>query len=271
MDRCALSLAVLVLLAGRVVESKAADPRAASFDYEPLERALQAFVDSKGLVDYRALQQNRKDLDEMVRRMARLSPANAPELFSSRDTQLAYWINAYNTLVLRMVVDHYPISSITKIGLIPFGAFFVKHVELGGKKLTLRSLENDVIREGFHDPRIHFAINCASRSCPPLAQHVYLSETLDQQLDAAARRFINDSREVTLDEVGKRIVLSKIFDWYASDFKEADTKLRREGTVVDYLKLYLTPDRQKVLQRLSNAKVGYRDYDWGLNNQGTSE
>ncbi len=242
----------------------------ASFDYTPLERVLLAYVDDAGFVNYTALKQNRADLDQVIQQMARVSPANTAQLFPTRETQLAHWINAYNALVLGTVADHYPVSSITKIGAIPFGAFFIKRVELGGKKLTLRSLENQVIREGFHDARIHFAINCASRSCPPLARHVYRPEMLDRQLDAAARAFINDNRQVTLDEAGHRIVLSKIFDWYASDFKAADAaRFHRNGTVLSYLELYLSPERREILEKLSGAKVSYHDYDWGLNDQAT--
>ncbi len=240
----------------------------ASFDYTPLERVLQAYVDDAGFVNYTALKQNRADLDHMIQQIAQVSPANGPQLFPTHDAQLAYWINAYNALILGIVADHYPTSSITKIGVIPYEAFFVKRVELGGEKMTLRNLENQVIRAGFNDPRIHFAINCASRSCPPLARRVYRPETLDHQLDDATRAFINDKRQVTLDEAGHRIVLSKIFHWYASDFKDAfAARFHRNGTVLDYLKLYLTPERQAILEKLSGAPVSYYEYDWGLNDQ----
>ncbi len=237
-------------------------------DYAPLERVLAAHVDAQGFVDYASLKQDRGDLDRMIEEIERASPASAPELFPTREARLAYWINAYNAWILRIVVDHYPVSSITRIGRVPYGAFFVMRVTLGGKKMTLHSLENDVIRAGFHDPRIHFAINCASRSCPPLAHHVYQPETLDRQLDDAARAFINDNRQVTLDEAGRTIVLSKIFDWYASDFKEAAAaKFHRPGTVLDYLRTYLTPERLKTLDKLTGINPAYHDYDWSLNGQ----
>ncbi len=263
-----LALTLIFTLACPTDSSSKENNAPASFDYAPFERVLSSYVDEAGSVNYSGLKQNRADLDRIIQEMARASPSNAPQLFPTRDTQLAYWINAYNAEVLRMVVDHYPTSSITKIGLIPFGAFFVARIELGGKKMTLRSLENDVIRSGFHDPRIHFAINCASRSCPPLVRHLYRPETLDAQLDAAARAFINDNRQVVLDETRHTIVLSKIFDWYASDFQNAyAAKFKKRGTVADYLKVYLTPERLGILEKLSGAKVTYQDYDWGLNDQ----
>jgi hypothetical protein len=253
---------------GMLLACPAVSAPPANLDYSPLERVLAAYVDEAGLVNYAALKQNRAELDRIVEQMARASPASDPQAFPTREARLAYWINAYNAAVLRIVVDHYPTSSITKIGLIPYGAFFIERLELGGKKLTLRNLENRVIRQGFHEARIHFAINCASRSCPPLGRSVYRPETLDAQLDAAARAFINDNRQVTLDEAGHHIVLSKIFDWYASDFKEAYAqKFHRQGGALDYLEMYLTPERGRTLARLSGAKVTYHNYDWGLNDQ----
>jgi len=240
----------------------------ASFDYRPLERVLASFVDAEGRVDYAALKQNRGDLDKMIEQISNRSPDNAPQLFPTREAKLAYWINAYNAWILRIVVDNYPTPSITKIGLVPYGAFFVKRVRLGGEEMTLRSLENDIIRGRFHEPRIHFAINCASASCPPLRSHAYLPETLDAQLDAAARAFINNPRHVSFDAAGNRIELSKIFDWYAADFTEAPiSKSGGKRTAVDYLKGYLSNERRQVLEKLSQAKISYQDYDWSLNDQ----
>ena len=258
---------LLLILAGCAnARSQEAKAPPAAMDYAPLARVLADQVDSEGFVDYVGLKQNPADLDRTIEEIERASPASAPELFPSRESRLAYWINAYNAWILRIVVDHYPVSSITRIGGIPYSAFFVMRVTLGGKKMTLHALETDVIRAGFHDPRIHFAINCASRSCPPLARQVYRPETLDRELDQAARAFINDNRQVTLDEAGRKIVLSKIFDWYASDFKDAAAaKFHHPGSVVDYLRTYLTPERQKALDQLSGVKPAYHDYDWSLN------
>ena len=239
---------------------------AEQFDYAPLNRVLSSYVNSNGKVNYRKLKQNRADLDGMIEQIVRVSPDSAQELFPTREEKLAYWINAYNAWILRIVVDKYPISSITKTGTIPYGAFFIKRVTLGGKKMTLRSLENDIIRGRFHDPRIHFAINCASISCPPLAPQSYEPQTLDRQLDEAARAFINDNNNVTLDQKAHKIVLSKIFDWYDSDFKDAAAKQgKKDAKVLDYLRQYLSPERVKTLDQLQDAPVSFYGYDWGLN------
>ncbi len=257
-----------VLLIGVLSLVGDTEPQQPPFDYRPLERVLANYVDGKGRVDYAALKQNRDDLDEMIERFSNRSPDSAPDLFPTREAKLAYWINAYNTWILRIVVDDYPTSSITKIGLVPYGAFFVKRVPLGGEKMTLRSLENDIIRGRFHDPRIHFAINCASASCPPLRSRAYRPETLDAQLDAATRAFINDKRHVRLDPAGNRIELSKIFEWYSSDFTAtAGSNSGGKKTVVGYLKGYLNDERRKVLEEISPAKIIYQDYDWSLNDR----
>ncbi len=260
------AVGIVIFLSGPGAQAKPSRPSA--LDWAPLERVLETFVDDRGLVRYSALKLHRADLDRAIAEIERLSPLNAPELFPTRQARLAYWINAYNAWVLRLVVDHYPTSSITRIGPIPFGAFFITRVDVGGKKMTLRALENDILRGDFQDARIHFAINCASRSCPPLARHVYRAETLEEQLDQAARAFINDDHQVTLNPAERRIVVSKLFDWYASDFRASVAeKSHGQGTVLDYLAAYLTPQRRQALEKLAAARVSYHEYDWGLNDQ----
>ena len=262
------SLALVPALLGVAALLGGPTPQQTPFHYNPLQRVLTRHVGADGRVDYAALKQNRGDLDRMIEQISAVSPDNKPQLFPTREAKLAYWINAYNAWILRVVADNYPTSSITKIGLIPYGAFFVKRVRLGGEQMTLRSLENDIIRARFHDPRIHFAVNCASASCPPLSARVYLPDTLDEQLDSAARAFINDDRQVNFDVAGNRIGLSKIFDWYASDFTESlSSTPGGKRTVMDYIRIYLTNARRQVLARIPNAKVSYQDYDWSLNDQ----
>ncbi|MGH9430995.1 MAG: DUF547 domain-containing protein [Terriglobia bacterium] len=258
MKRTSLALVILLLA------TQSSAPSAARIDEASYAQTLQKYVSNDGRVDYAALKKNHAGLDSFIQEISATSPANAPRMFSTRAEQLAYWINAYNAWVLKIVVDHYPIESITKIGLIPFSAFYVDRITLGDKSMTLNTLETGVLRSGFHEPRIHFAINCASRSCPPLARQAYRAETLDQQLNAAARNFVNDNRNVTLDEAHHRIVLSMILKWYAKDFESA-VPSSKKATVLDYLKTYLTPQRQTVLSHLQGAAVAYHPYDWSLN------
>jgi hypothetical protein len=261
------ALLLVFTLAG-VTSAGAENARGQGFDVEPLARLLAEYVDEQGRVNYAALKQSRAGLDRMVEQFEKIGPGTAPKLFPTRESRLAYWINAYNVWILRMVVDAYPTPSITRIGLIPYGAFFIKRVRVDGRKMTLRSLENDILRGQFREPRIHFAINCASISCPPLAREVYRPEKLEEQLDAATRAFVNNEREVVIDTARNRLALSKIFDWYKSDFTETVKRASNDdAALVEYLKRYLTPERRRALERLSNPKIEFLDYDWGLNDQ----
>lgn len=254
---------VILALAGQV---SAGPP--GGIDDASYAQTLKKYVNERGQVNYIALKRDHAGLDKFIQEISVVSPANAPQVFPTRDEQLAYWINAYNASILKIVMEHYPVKSITRIGLIPFSAFYLEHVVLGGTSLTLNALETGILRSEFHDPRIHFAINCASRSCPPLSRHVYRAATLDPQLNSAARNFVNDNLNVTLDEGQHRIVLSRIFKWYAGDFESAvPPRAHQEPTVLDYLQPYLTPQRKVVLSHLKGAVVSYHSYDWSLNSQ----
>ena len=132
--------------------------------------------------------------------------------------QLAFYINAYNINAIKIVLTGYPrIDSIKDMGSIFESVWSRPVCKIDGKLLSLGEIENKIIRPRFHDPRIHFAINCASKSCPPLRSEPYSGKSLDRQLDLAARAFINSPRSNYLR--GNMLYLSKIFDWYAGDFE----------------------------------------------------
>jgi Protein of unknown function, DUF547 len=177
-----------------------------SFDYAPLQQVLTSYVDAEGRVDYAALKRNRGDLDKMSEQISAVSPDNKPQLFPTREAKLAYWINAYNTWILRIVVDNYPTSSITKIGLIPYGAFFVKRVSLGGEKLTLRSLENDIIRARFHDPsRIEPQVVAMKKSIPGKTPKEAVSEKSGSGSGDSGLRGLLDGRFGADHPLGERM------------------------------------------------------------------
>ena len=142
-------------------------------DYQPVERVLASYVDEHGYVDYAGLKKNPLDLDTFIGQISQVSPASHPALFPTREAKLTYWINAHNAWMLRLVVDHYPVKKVTSIGLIPHGVFLWRRIRLGGRKMSLRHLENEIIRKQFGDPRIHFALNCASIGCPRLPQKIF--------------------------------------------------------------------------------------------------
>lgn len=244
------------------------------------EAFLRKNVSVKGEVDYERVSNNPEELEKVYRQIARLSPRNAPELFPSEEEKFAYWLNAYNIAVIRGVNEHYPIASVLEVkpfsvfSLIEKGGFFVgQKFVFGGQEKHLYEVENGVIRKGFVDPRFHFAINCASESCPPLAREAFRGERLEEQLEKVTRDFINSPRALIIDDERKQIALSELFDWYREEFVAVlAEKGIGEGVVLDYLSLYLRADRLRALQqaRQQGYKVTFQPYDWSLNGKRSS-
>lgn len=235
-----------------------------AFDSSAYARVLKQHVTPEGRVHYAALKQQPADLEAFLQQLAAHSPENSPELFPTRAAQMAYWINAYNAFVVHAVVKSYPAGSVRDLKF-GFGLLFFKRARFvaGGKKYSLDDIEHGILRARYADPRVHFALNCASTSCPPLRREPYRPDTLDPQLDAAARDFIRREENVWMR--GDVLFLSKIFDWYREDFLKT---LAREGikepSVVDYVLRYLpAPLAQRVRQE--KPRVEFYDYDWSLN------
>ena len=202
---------------------------------------LQKYVSSTGKVNYKGLLNEKAKLQAYLDELA----ANPADKSWSRNEKLAYWINAYNAFTVKLILDNYPVSSITKIH--NGKPWDVKWIKLGEKTYALNNIENDIIRPQFNEPRIHFAVNCAAVSCPPLLNRAWTADNLNRYLDQQARSFINNKKynQISADEVEA----SKIFEWYAADF----------GNLIDYLNQYSETQIQK------KAKVSYKEYDWGLN------
>lgn len=185
-------------------------------------------------------------LDEVVAGLAALRPSGMPD-----DARLAYWINLYNAVTLKVVLDHYPIATVRHLAGPDTGPWQWKLVTVEGRELSLDEIENAVLRPEFAEPRIHFALNCAARSCPPLRAEAYTAARLDEQLEEQTTRFLGDPRETAVDDEG-RLVLSRIFDWYAEDFVKA------AGSVAAWVRHYREDVGEDVV-------IGFRDYDWALN------
>ena len=220
------------------------------------------------LVDYAALQQYRGDLDAYIESLGRTDAATLDA--APRDAQLAFWINAYNACALRLVIDHYPIkkagfpaSLVRSLQGVPGNSIRQisntwkrEFCQVAGKARALDEIEHEIIRP-MGDPRIHFAVNCASRSCPVLANGAYSAEQLDTQLDAAVARLIADPMHYQLERETETLRLNKVLDWYKEDFGGT------EG-VVEFLVPYVRADEAAML---ASGLVGveYFDYDWTLN------
>lgn len=247
-----------------------------TFDYSTYERLLSTRVDENGLVDYSALQSNHADLDLFYQQIAAYSPDSHPYLFSDENARLAYWINSYNLTTIKGVLHNYPITSVEEVAppLLLFffpsksGFFFFQRFTYGGVETSLYNLENSIIRKRFADPRYHFALNCASSSCPRLPRVPFYPDRLDEQLEAEAEEFIKSSANVRYDRHRKTLHLSAIFDWYEKDFVNW-LELIAPGqnlTIVDYVLGYLDEETAASISRdRQTLRIQYLPYDWRLN------
>ena len=176
-----------------------------------------------------------------------------------RDEQLAYWINLYNALTVKVIVDHYPVESIRDIDISPgwfsFGPWDKKLIKVENESLSLNDIEHRILRPIWRDARIHYAVNCASLGCPNLAPTAYNADTMEGSLTEAARRYINHPRGVSIE--GGRLYVSTIYEWFVEDFGG------NEKGVLDHIRQYANPKLAKRLAEFA-AIDGYR-YDWGLN------
>lgn len=203
-----------------------------------------------GTVDYKGFIKDRDQFDQYIE----LLESNHPnEQHWSRDESIAYWINAYNAFTVQLILDNYPVSSIKDIkGGITFisSIWDQKFINIEGHEYDLNNIEQGILRKYYKEPRIHFAVNCASISCPPLANFAFTGNQLKSQLDQMARSFLSDpsKNKVTNDH----LQLSKIFNWYKADFTDGQS-----------LKEYI--DRYTDVDVDPKAKISYLDYNWGLN------
>jgi len=250
----------------------------AEFSHAEFDRVLSQFVDERGLVDYAALSRDTRPLDAYYAQLAAASPDSHPDLFPSEDAKLAYWINAYNAAAIETVLFYYPIESVKDVRpsalfFLPrlAGFFYLQRIELGGKKMNLYDLENGLIRKRFDEPRVHFALNCASLGCPRLPRHAFHAATLQAELEAETKKFVAETRNVRVESGDHEIHLSSIFDWYESDFTDWMKQSRPDhpATLVGYVELYATPELLDELYRCNECEVEFVPYDWALNDQRT--
>jgi hypothetical protein len=180
----------------------------------------------------------------------------------SREQRLAFWINAYNAFTVELILDHYPVESIRRIGWLPGAAFrkaFIPMAGLRGGEVSLNDIEHRTLRADFREPRIHFALVCASRSCPPLRGEAYRASNLDRQLDDQARTFLRDTSKNRFDPATSTLSLSRIFDWFRADFEAA------AGSLPAYVARYMDDPRVS----RPDVEVEFLEYDWSLNDQAT--
>lgn len=215
---------------------------AAQVSHVAWDQLVKTYVSASGNVNYKGF--DKTALNDYLQTLS----ANPPQSGWSADAQKAYWINAYNAFTVSLVLENYPLKSIKDIGGVFKSPWDKSFITIGGKTYTLNQIEHDILRKQFNDPRIHFAIVCASRSCPVLRREAYEASALDRQLDEQTKIFLNDPSK---NRVSSGHV-SKIFDWFKSDFT-------KNGTVIDFLNRYAD---SKIDPKTS---IEFLDYDWSLN------
>ncbi len=220
--------------------------------HEIWNNLLKKNVAADGKVNYKGFIKDSVEFNKYLKLLTDNSPN---EKTWSVNEQKAFWINAYNAFTVKLITKYYPIKSINEIGSsiqIPFvnTPWDVKFIFIGKEKMDLNSIEHGQLREKFDDPRIHFAIVCASKSCPALLNEAYDPARLDQQLDNQAKTFLKDTFRNKVSATNPKI--SKIFEWFQNDFTKKES-------LIDFLNKYAP------VKINATAKITYLDYDWGLN------
>ena len=220
-------------------------------DHSAWTRLLQKMVTEEGKVDYLAFMAHEAELQAYLQTLSDHHPDKEKW---TQEEQMAYWINAYNAFTVQLIIEHYPLESIKDIKRwnIPFlnTPWTIKFIKIGGKRYNLDAIEHKILRKQFNEPRIHFAIVCASISCPRLLNEAYTADKLTEQLNMQAKHFINDLSKNRISP--DKLQISKIFSWFSGDFT-------KNGTLIEYLNKYadeqINPD----------AEISYLDYNWNLN------
>ncbi len=255
----ALLLALFVPSTGFPLSAETTSCAGIEREHSAWSSLLRRYVHD-GLVDYEGWK--RQGVGELNNYLATLSSVcTADERAANRDERLAFWINAYNAFTIKLILEHYPVRSIRSIGLLPLAAFKEKFIPMPGLRkggLSLDEIENDILRKELGEPRIHFAVVCASKSCPKLRSQAYRAGGLDLQLDQAARDFIQDSSKNRYDAAKRTFYASSIFKWFRADFERA------KGSLAAFIGQYSQPDVAAALKQ-GDVRIEFLDYDWSLN------
>ncbi|MBT8245952.1 MAG: DUF547 domain-containing protein [Winogradskyella sp.] len=203
---------------------------------------LVTHVSDNGNVNYETFRKDYKGLRFYIKTIQNFIPKEN----ASKEEKLAYWINAYNALTIDLILRNYPLKSIKEIK----DPWSQRLWKFGDKWLNLNHIEHNILRK-MDEPRIHFAIVCASYSCPKLQNEAFTASNLDAQLTEATKEFLCDTERNNISQ--NSLELSKIFKWFAKDFKT-------EGSLIDFLNKY------REIEISSKAKKSFKDYNWGLNN-----
>jgi hypothetical protein len=243
-------LAISVLFAAAAISTARPADAGRTVDYSIYEDLLSKHV-SNGMVNYAGFKADEARLDQFLKSLEQVDPGQL-----LREEQFAFYINAYNAWTIKLILTGYPgVKSIKDLGSLWQSPWKKEFVRLHGGIFTLDHIEHDILRPRFRDPRVHFAINCAAKSCPPLLSEPYRGEALNAQLTRATADFLNQPANSRLE--GDQLWVSSIFKWFTEDFNR------------DVVGFYLQHARDNLKQKLETSRgrieVKYLDYDWSLN------
>ncbi len=260
-----LFIGLVFFLSGLALSSVNADSGFFAHSFYP--EILHLYVDEEGGVDYQGLkEQGRAKLEKYVKSLERASPS----LMSEKE-RMAFYLNAYNALTLKLIVDNYPLKSIRKIpnlsGITGFGQWKEDLWTIENKKISLDTIEHKILRP-MGDPRIHFAMVCAAKSCPNLARQAYTAANLEEMLNEQSRKFNQSPKGLQISEEKRFskprtvLALSTIYKWFREDFILVSENL------LDFVHHYANAEAQRFIEKnRKNLKIEYIDYDWSLNDQ----
>ena len=213
--------------------------------YSEWDSVLQEHV-KQGFVDYKGLQNQPENLKQFLEKATNVQKQDFEKW--EKKEQLAFYINLYNALTIKLILSEYPVKSIKDIGNFFRGPWSRDVFSLFGNTITLNNLEHDIIRKQFNEPRIHLALVCAAKACPPLRSESYRAEILNELLENQAKNYLSSSNGLIIDEQKQTIFISSIFKWYAEDFE----------SVPDFIQKYTS-------RSIKTYSIRYLDYDWSLN------
>ena len=245
-----------VFIGGLLLFSWLSQAEASDFDHSLLDRILNAYVDPQGLVDYNGIAQDAR----FARYVQSLNTADLQKLPS--DAQLAFWINAYNVVMIDKVLKKKPKESVLETFIpklwISTRIFKTREHEVVGREVSLEDIEHGILRKQFKEPRIHFAIVCASMGCPPLSRIAYTEQNVQALLHEQTLKYIQSPRGSRIDREKNRLYLSNIFSWFEEDFVE------KAGSVDSFISSYLDEEGLSFLKE-RKPQIEFLDYDWSLN------
>ncbi len=229
-------------------------------DHTVWDALLKRYVDKDGMVDYRGFHANAADKAKLNAYLNHLSTANA-DVAATREAKLAFWINAYNAVTVHGILQKYPTTSIRNhtAKVVGYNIWHDLQLMVGGKPFSLDSMEHKILRK-MSEPRIHFAIVCASKGCPRLLNEAFVASKMEQQLEVNTKDFFSRPHNFKHDPNSNKLYLSAIMDWFGGDF--GATKAQQLARIAPWL-----PASSQQAARTAGTKVAFLDYDWGLNAQ----